>query len=175
MKRRLMLLFTCMSSFVMAELPPDVDEVLFDLTHGIDYAQWAASTGVVKFVRRFGPFDGGVFRSYADTTNSVWLKYEIVMERRFDDSTTYTQATDSLKDAEKALSIRLGSPCFSTVETEAFYGSTCKNIDGRGWEAFFCVRAATNGFPLKASVRLYNPLHEKGKWISCHDLERVSP
>lgn len=59
MKRRLMLFLMCMASAVLAELPPDVDEVLFDLTHGTNYVQWVASTGVVKYVRNFGPFDGG--------------------------------------------------------------------------------------------------------------------
>lgn len=78
-----------MFNFVMAELPPDMDEVFFDLTQGTNYPQWAASTGIVKYVNGFGPFDMGTFWSYADITNSIRLKYEIVMKREFADSTTF--------------------------------------------------------------------------------------
>lgn len=169
MKRRLMLFLMCMASTVLAELPPDVDEVLFDLTHGTNYVQWVASTGVVKYVRNFGPFDGGTFRSYIDAENPIGLRYAIAMEREFSDSVTFTQVVDALKDVGKTLTLRFGQARFSTVETECLYRSTCRDVDGRGWDVSFCVCGATNGSPLKATALFYNPLHEKGKWTSCPD------
>ena len=180
MKRTLIALIACSCGhWAFAELPQSLDDVLFGLCGGTnyeDYVKWLKTDGTMKFDRTFVIFDKAQFRMHYPTNDFAPRHYSIEMEREFSDESSSTNLVDLIQKAESILLQSFGGRKFKRLYDGVNYQSSCTNIDGRGWDAFFSVAPLRNNGKTSyaAKARFFNPLHREGRFVSCEDFADAS-
>ena len=180
MKRTLITLIACFCGhWAFAELPQSLDDVLFGLCGGTnyeDYVKWLKTDGTMKFDRTFVIFDKAQFHMHYPTNDFAPLHYSIEMEREFSDESSSTNLVDFIQKAESILLQSFGGKKFKRLYDGVNYQSSCTNIDGRGWDAFFSVAPLRNNGKTSyvAKARFFNPLHREGRFVSCEDFADAS-
>ncbi len=180
MKRTLITLIACFCGYwACAELPQSLDDVLFGLCGGTnyeDYVKWLSTDGTMKFDRTFVIFDKAQFRMHYPTNDFAPRHYSIEMEREFSDESSSTNLVDFIQKAESILLQSFGGKKFKRLYDGVNYQSSCTNIDGRGWDAFFSVAPLRNNGKTSyvAKARFFNPLHREGRFVSCEDFADAS-
>lgn len=169
----------CWTSWAFAELPQSVDEVLFGICGGTnyeDYVKWLKTDGTMKFDRTFVIFDKAQFRMHYPTNDFAPRHYSIEMEREFTDESSLTNLVGLMQQAESILLKSFGGKKFKRQDDGAHYLSSCTNIDGRGWDAYFSVEYLANKGKNSyvAKARFFNPLHREGRFVSCEDFADAS-
>lgn len=131
----------------VAELPQDLDEVLFGLSGCVDYSKWVQTVGVIKFRTPIGIFNEAAFSSRQERPEWKPTHSLIQMHSILDGSECFSNAVSSVKGVENTLLEKLGyvSRMFSRNEFASSYYSVCTNIDGCGWTAKFTVKPWGNG------------------------------
>lgn len=169
----------CWTSWAFAELPQSVDEVLFGICGGTnyeDYVTWMRTDGTKAFDRAFVIFDKAQFRMHYPTNDFAPRHYCIEMEREFTDESSLTNLVGLMQQAESILLKSFGGKKFKRQDDGAHYLSSCANIDGRGWDAYFSVEYLANKGKNSyvAKARFFNPLHREGRFVSCEDFADAS-
>ena len=169
----------CWTSWAFAELPQSVDEVLFGICGGTnyeDYVTWMRTDGTKAFDRAFVIFDKAQFRMHYPTNDFAPRHYCIEMEREFPDESSSTNLVGLMQQAESILLKSFGGKKFKRQDDGAHYLSSCTNIDGRGWDAYFSVEYLANKGKNSyvAKARFFNPLHREGRFVSCEDFADAS-
>ena len=131
----------------VAELPQDLDEVLFGLSGCVDYSQWVRTVGVIKFRTPIGIFKEAEFSSRQERPEWEPTHSLIQMHSILNGSESFSNAVSSVKGVESTLLEKLGhgGRIFSHDEFANSYSSVCTNIDGCGWTAKFTVKPCGNG------------------------------
>ena len=179
MKRLVFAIALCWTSWAFAELPQSVDEVLFGICGGTnyeDYVTWMRTDGTKAFDRAFVIFDKAQFRMHYPTNDFAPRHYSIEMEREFTDESSLTNLVGLMQQAESILLKSFGGKKFKRQDDGAHYLSSCTNIDGRGWDAYFSVEYLANKGKNSyvAKARFFNPLHREGRFVSCEDFADAS-
>ena len=175
MKRTLLALIAyVLGHCAFAELPQSVDEVLFGICGGTnyeDYVQWLRTDGTMVFERPFVMFDRAQFRMHYPTNNFDPRHYSIEMEREFPGESSSTNLVGLIQKAESILLKSFRGQKFKRQYDGSSYQSSCKDIDGRGWDAYFSVECLSNHGKTfyVAKARFFNPLHREGRFVSCED------
>ena len=169
----------CWTSWAFAELPLSLDDALFGISGGTnyeDYVKWLKTDGTMKFDRAFVIFDKAQFRMHYPTNDFAPLHYSIEMEREFSDESSSTNLVDFIQKAESILLQSFGGKKFKRLYDGVNYQSSCTNIDGRGWDAYFSVEYLANKGKNSyvAKARFFNPLHREGRFVSCEDFADAS-
>ena len=169
----------CWTSWAFAELPLSLDDALFGISGGTnyeDYVKWLKTDGTMKFDRTFVIFDKAQFHMHYPTNDFAPLHYSIEMEREFSDESSSTNLVDFIQKAESILLQSFGGKKFKRLYDGVNYQSSCTNIDGRGWDAFFSVAPLRNNGKTSyvAKARFFNPLHREGRFVSCEDFADAS-
>ncbi len=172
-KMKNMILAAAMSALTaFAELPENLEEVLFSMTCGTNYGAWMAMDGEIVFRRPFSVFGSAMFRSSIATNDTPPLHYSITMERRFYGKDSLSNVVESLKQTENTLQRRFNQK-FSCEQGEGFaYHTKCIDIDGFGWDVSFLVRQLSDvdmECAYEAKAKFYNHLHKEGRFVSCED------
>ena len=156
-----------------AELPPSVEDVLYDITGGTNYVKWMTSDGTVAFRKPFVIFDRAHFRVHYPTNDLSPMHYSIEMEQIFTNASSSSNMVDFIRKAECILLKSFEGQTFKRLYDGVHYQSSCVDIDGLGWDASFSVmpllEAGITSYVSKAIF--YNPLHKEGRFISCEDFE----
>ena len=143
MKRTLLALIAYVLGYcAFAELPQSVDEVLFGICGGTnyeDYVQWLRTDGTMVFERPFVMFDRAQFRMHYPTNDFAPRHYSIEMEREFPGKPSSTNLVGLIQKAESILLKSFRGRKFKRQYDGTSYQSSCKDIDGRGWDAYFSV------------------------------------
>ena len=177
MKRVLItLIICCCGHWAFAELPQSLDEVLFGISGGTNYVKWMGTDGTLKFDRPFAIFDKAKFRMHYPTNDFAPRHYSIEMEREFPDESSSTNMVDLIRKAESILLKSFRGQKFKRKYDGGHYQSSCTNIDGRGWDAFFSFAPLLkNGKTFYVTkARFFNPLHREGRFVSCEDFADAS-
>ena len=175
MKRTLLALIAYVLGYcAFAELPQSVDEVLFGICGGTnyeDYVQWLRTDGTMVFERPFVMFDRAQFRMHYPTNDFAPRHYSIEMEREFPGKPSSTNLVGLIQKAESILLKSFRGRKFKRQYDGTSYQSSCKDIDGRGWDAYFSVGHLSNHGKTSyvAKARFFNPLHREGRFVSCED------
>ena len=169
----------CWTSWAFAELPLSLDDALFGISGGTnyeDYVKWLKTDGTMKFDRTFVIFDKAQFHMHYPTNDFAPLHYSIEMEREFSDESSSTNLVDFIQKAESILLQSFGGKKFKRLYDGVNYQSSCTNIDGRGWDAYFSVEYLANKGKNSyvAKARFFNPLHREGRFVSCEDFADAS-
>ena len=169
----------CWTSWAFAELPLSLDDALFGISGGTnyeDYVKWLKTDGTMKFDRTFVILDKAQFRMHYPTNDFAPLHYSIEMEREFSDESSSTNLVDFIQKAESILLQSFGGKKFKRLYDGVNYQSSCTNIDGRGWDAYFSVEYLANKGKNSyvAKARFFNPLHREGRFVSCEDFADAS-
>ena len=169
----------CWTSWAFAELPQSVDEVLFGICGGTnyeDYVKWLKTDGTKAFDRAFVIFDKAQFRMHYPTNDFAPRHYSIEMEREFTDESSSTNLVGLMQQAESILLKSFVGQKFKRQYDGVHYQSSCMNIDGRGWNANFSVLLLSDKGKTSyvAKAKFFNPLHQKGRSVSCEDFADAS-
>ena len=97
--------FFCRLS-VFAEMPQNLDQVLFGICGGTnytDYVKWMKSEGTIVFHRPFVIFDRAQFKMHYPTNDFAPRHYSIEMEREFTNTSNSTNLVNCVQKAEDIL------------------------------------------------------------------------
>ncbi len=160
---------------ITAELPPSVEDVLYDVTGGTNYIKWMTRDGTIIFHKPFVIFDRAQFRVHCPTNDQSPMHYSIEMKREFANVSSSTNIVDYMHEAECLLLRSFKGQTFTRRYDGVHYQSSCADIDGLGWDVSFSVRplfeAGITSYVSKAIF--YNPIHRKGRFISCEDFKDI--
>ena len=163
----------CWTCWALAEIPLNLDEALFGIVGGTNYVKWMTTEGTIVFPRPFVIFDRAQFRMYYPTSGFAPRHYSIAMEREFPHESSSTNLVDLIQKAESILLKSFKGRSFKRQYDGTRYQSSCVDIAGLGWDAWFYVMPMTNisNTFFVARSRFYNSLHREGRFISCEDFE----
>ena len=160
---------------ITAELPPSVEDVLYDVTGSTNYIKWMTRDGTIIFHKPFVIFDRAQFRVHCPTNDQSPMHYSIEMKREFANVSSSTNIVDYMHEAECLLLRSFKGQTFTRRYDGVHYQSSCADIDGLGWDVSFSVRplfeAGITSYVSKAIF--YNPIHRKGRFISCEDFKDI--
>ena len=162
----------------LAELPQSLDQVLFGICGGTnyaDYVKWIQTEGTMVFHRPFVIFDRAQFQMHYPTNDFAPRHYSIEMECEYSNITSSTNLVNYIQKAECILLKSFTGQIFRRQYDGVHYQSSCTDIDGLGWDAsFYVMPLQRNGkISYVAKAKFYNSLHRVGRFISCEDFEYV--
>ncbi len=176
--RQIFTWYIIMGSMAYAELPQNLDQVLFGICGGTsytDYVKWIKSEGTIVFHRPFVIFDRAQFQMHYPTNDFAPRHYSIEMECEYSNITSSTNLVNYIQKAECILLKSFTGQIFRRQYDGVHYQSSCTDIDGLGWDAsFYVMPLQRNGkISYVAKAKFYNSLHRAGRFISCEDFEYV--
>ena len=144
-----------LSIMSVAEVPQDLDEVLFGLSGCEDYSLWMRSVGVIKFHTPIGIFNEAEFFSRQEHPEWAPTHCRILMHSTLDGSQSFSNVVSSIKSVEDIFlkTAKFKGKMFVRNESLAGYFSVCTNIDNCGWTATFTVQRDHNHFNSAQSWR----------------------
>ena len=172
--RQIFTWYIIMGSMAYAELPQNLDQVLFGICGGTsytDYVKWIKSEGTIVFHRPFVIFDRAQFKMHYPTNDFAPRHYSIEMEREFTNTSNSTNLVNCVQKAEDILLDSFKGQIFKRQYDGVHYQSSCADIDGLGWDAcFYVMPLQRNGKILYvAKAKFYNSLHRAEQFMSCED------